>query len=278
MTNQSPTITIVGHVCIDQNTIDGVSSEKWGSSPMYIANYLQINHGIQPSIIAPYGNDFSQYTDGFRFITTAYGSKTLIYKNIVTNGSRMQYCYNAMGATHPAITTDVIDRLRSTDILIVTPMTPYLDVKYVLELLRYIPEKCLTVLLPQGYMREINQDDTVSIREFIEAPQLLSEFDILVASDEDYIAVQDWATHQTILHQNLSAVITNAEKGATLFARGKQTGVPTTPVPFDKIKNPVGSGDIFSAQLSVSFHSGFDIVKAIQSANDATGASLLLSK
>lgn len=278
MTNQPPIITIVGHVCIDKNTIDGISSEKWGSSPMYIANYIKKNHGVQPSILASYGIDFNKYTSGFHFINDAVKSKTLVYKNVVTNGDRVQYCHNALNSTPPAITPDVIDTLRQTDILIVTPMTPYLNTEYILEVLRYIPKKSLTVLLPQGYMREINQDGTVSIREFLEAPQLLSKFDILIASDEDYLDVHNWATDQTVHFPNLSVIITQAEEGATLFVQGRQTSIPTTPIPFEEIKNPVGSGDIFSAQLSLSLHDGFDIAEAIRSANEATGASLLLSK
>ena len=274
---KTPSITIIGHVCIDQNVIDGVSYEKWGSSPMYIANYLQEKYAVQPSILAAYGNDFTKYTPGFHFINKAAGLKTLVYKNIVTNGHRTQYCHNTTDATVPTITPDVIQTLRTTDIVIVTPMTPHLSTAYVLQILQHVPKECLKVLLPQGYMREINDKGSVGMREFIEAPEFLSKFDVLVTSDEDYPNVYEWAAHSTIKHDPLSIVVTQAEKGAALFVQGRQTNISTIPISFKDIKNPVGSGDIFSAQLSFSLYNGFTINEAIRSANEATGASLRLS-
>lgn len=278
MNKSSPIVTIIGHVCIDQNTVDGLSSEKWGSSPMYIANYLQEKYAIQPSIFAPYGSDFSQYKNGFHFINEASAFNTLIYKNIVTNGSRTQRCYNAASYAQPAITQEIIDTLTRTDIIIVTPMTPYLSTEYVTQILGYLPKKSLKVLLPQGYMRTIHDDGIVSKRAFNEAAQLLSKFDLLIASDEDISDALERAKGWTTKNHNLSVVITQAENGASLFARGEQTSVPTTPIPFTKIKNPVGSGDSFSAQLSLSLYEGLGAVQSIEVANKTTGLALLSSK
>jgi sugar/nucleoside kinase (ribokinase family) len=141
--------------------------------------------------------------------------------------------------------------------------------------MKLVPETCLKVLLPQGYMRHINADGMIEKRKFIEGEQLLTYFDAMVTSDEDsddaLRAAVIWATYK----EGSSIVVTQSSKGATLFNGGQTTQVPTTPIAFSRIKNPVGSGDMFSAQLALGLYDRLDPADAVRSANETTAKALL---
>lgn len=270
-----PIVTIVGHVCLDHNSIDGVTYKSWGSSAMYIAKYLAKEFGIKPHIVSSYGSDFIEYTTEFTFIGELNDHKTLLYENIVNNGNRLQFCHHSDFSPPIEVNADLKDLLKKTDILIVAPMLANYDIKYIEQIMEHLPATTLRVLLPQGYMRHINEEYKIEKRAFIEAKHILKHFDAVIASDEDHDnaleAARGWAAYKN----GSSIVITQAEKGATVFYADKITRVATTPLPFSEIKNPVGSGDIFSAQFTMSLHSKLHPHEAVSSANKATAKALL---
>jgi len=270
-----PVVTIVGHTCIDNNTVDGIKFEKWGSSAMYIAKYYLRHFGLKSNIISAYGTDFTKYTNDFVFTEAPGNHKTLLYENIINNGHRVQYCRNSDHSTPVALNDEAIELLHKTDILIVAPQISNYNVSYVNELMQYLSKDCLRVLLPQGYMRRVNEQDKIEKKEFLEAQHILSHFDAIVASDEDYDDILDlaegWATHRP----NSSVVITQAQKGATIFHKGESKHIPTTPLPFDIIRSPVGCGDTFSAQFAISLHDKLHPHDAVRHANETTAQALL---
>lgn len=274
---QLPTVTLIGHVCIDNNTIEGAKFETWGSSVMYIAKYLLKNFGIHSHIIAPYGQNFVKYTESFDFLVPPTTPDTLQYENIVNNGTRVQYCHHAELSNPVTINEKIKELLEHTDILVVAPLVANYQVTYIAQIMEFLPKECLRVLLPQGYMRHINGEDRIEKRMFSEAEQLLTYFDVVVASDEDCDNALDvakvWATYK----EESSIVITQASKGATLFNNGKVTQIPTTAIPPSQIKNPVGSGDTFSARLAIDLHNKLSPSDAVRNANAAT-AKVLLSQ
>jgi Sugar kinases, ribokinase family len=272
---QKPIVTIIGHTCIDHNTIDGVRYESWGSSAMYIAKYFAKEFDVKSHIVSSYGHDFMKYATEFNFIGEPSSENTLLYENIVNNGDRTQFCKHSNFSPPVKVEGEVANLLSQTDILIIAPMLANYSVEYIDQIMEYLPEKTLKVLLPQGYMRHINSENKIEKKEFTEAKHILKYFDVVVASDEDYDnaleVAKDWAKHK----DGSSIVITQAEKGATVFHEGQSTQISTTPIPFNEIKNPVGSGDMFSAQFTMSLHNRLHPHEAVRQANEATARALL---
>lgn len=272
---REPVVTIIGHVCLDHNSIDGTKYKSWGSSAMYIAKYLAKEFGITSHIVSSYGSDFVEYATEFTFIDEPGNHKTLLYENIVNNGDRVQFCHHSNFSPPIEVGANLIDLLKKTDILIVAPMLANYGIEYIEQVTEYLSPTALRVLLPQGYMRHINEEYKIEKKAFTEARHILKHFDAVIASDEDLDdaleAARDWATHK----EDLSVVITQAEKGATVFYANKIAQIATTPLPFSEIKNPVGSGDIFSAQFTMSLHNKLHPHDAVSSANKATARALL---
>lgn len=155
---KKPIVTIIGHTCIDHNTIDGIKYENWGSSAMYIAKYFSKEFGIQSHIVSSYGHDFVKYATDFVFLGTPGDHNTLLYENIVTNGDRVQFCRHSDFSPPVDLKENIINILRRTDILIVAPMLANYSMEYIEQVMQYLPEGSLKVLLPQGYMRHINAE------------------------------------------------------------------------------------------------------------------------
>lgn len=77
-------------------------------------------------------------------------------------------------------------------------------------------------------------------------------------------------------HPDLLVVITQAEKGASLVKNNTAVSVLTKPIPFSQIMNPVGSGDIFSANLCMALKQNLnDPMLSVDIANKKTGAYLI---
>ncbi len=268
-------IVIAGHVCIDNNVIDGVKRRGWGSTAMYISQYLKSADNIHTSILAPYGQDFLRYKGSSNFINKSGDKKTMIYENIIIHGRRSQYCRNYEHIQTPKITTAIKERLRHADIVIIAPMISEYPKTYVSHILRETSSSCLKVLLPQGYMRTIESNGKVRNRDFLEAQELLEKFDLAILSDEDLenstIRALEWSND----HADLTVIVTKAEKGADVFKNGEKTSVSTASIPFEEIVNPVGAGDIFSANLSVALRQNPEnLISSVKQANKETGLYL----
>lgn len=274
MTAKKPVVTIIGHVCVDHNTIDGVSRTTWGSSAMYIAKYYLKNFGVRPRIIARYGQDFVPYTRDFVFAEPAVGEVTLQYENIVNNGEREQFCHHSEVSDPVPMREEIAELVRGSDIVIVAPLLANYSADYIAKVMQHASEDCLRVLLPQGFVRHINAEEKIEKQPFADAEAIVPHFDLVIASEEDgddmMAQAQSWLSDGA---ENV--VITQAEKGATVFDPRGNEQIPTTSLSFHDIKNPVGSGDMFSAQLAIGMHEGLDVREATRRANQVMSVVLL---
>lgn len=272
---KNPKVTLVGDVCIDHNIVNGRKYINWGSSLMYMGRYLRNHTALDVSIIATHGNDFKKYIDAVKIINKPAQVETLVYNNIVTGDSRTQFCYNVTSSMPVNIDEQLKKSLGSTNIFVFAPLTPNYQSEYISELLKLVPVKSLKVLSPQGYMRYIGDDGLVSKSEFINEANIIPFFDIVVASDEDCFdalnAAKRWASYK----ESLNVVITQNKNGATLVNREDTRHVETIPVPASKIVDPVGSGDVFTAELTANYYKTKDIIQAIQAGNAAARKKLL---
>lgn len=265
-----PAITIVGHVCIDHNTVEGVYQESWGSAALYIAHYLVSQHHIQPKVYAKYGNDLSSFIDTNLFINRpSHSHPTLIYKNTITDGVRIQSVANESWVAPRKLSSSLARALATTDILIIAPLLPDHSPAFIRQLCQALPSHAMKILLPQGYYRSVDTTGQIAIRSFKESRDILPLIDVIIQSDEDSqdaIAVsQEWVR----ANPNLTAVVTHNSDGVSAFTYDQSLSLPTTPVSADNIVNSVGAGDVFSAELALSLQRDTSLQDALANAQHA---------
>lgn len=264
-----PTITIVGHVCIDHNTVDGIYHESWGSAALYIARYLAGSHSIQSRIHATYGKDMLDFADKNIFIDPpSYDHPTLVYENTITHGLRVQSVTNQSWAI-PVMSQALEQRLANTDILIIAPLLPDHSPSYVQSLCQLLPKSAIKILLPQGYYRYVNTSGQIEPRTFTESNDILPLVDVLIQSDEDssdaVTTAQKWAK----TYPHFTTVVTRGSDGLSAFTGNQSFVLSTTPVLPNDIVNPVGAGDVFSAELALSLYGNIPLPRALKNAQRA---------
>lgn len=275
MALSSPKVTLAGDVCIDHNEINGRKYVNWGSSLMFMSKYLLSSTNFDIGMIATHGEDFKKYIGTVKIINKPTRLETLVYNNIVTGDRRTQYCYNLASSAPVDVDVELQRALRSTDIFIFAPLTPNYQPEYISELLKLVPTKSLKVLSPQGYMRLIDNEGLVGKSEFNDEANIITFFDIVVASDEDCFDALEVAKRWVSYKESLNVVITQNKNGATLVTRDSTRHIKTTPVPASEIVNPVGNGDVFTAELTANYYKTRDIIQAIQAGNEAARKKLL---
>lgn len=274
---------ILGHVCIDRNTVDGVFSEGWGSSCCFISHYLATRHPeTSTSVIAPHGHDFIPYAEGLHLLNPPANHPTMVYRNLVERGQRAQWCEHPSPDPVP-LTPAMRDELAAADIVFVAPLTPGLEPDWVRQALAQT--SALKVLLPQGYLRKVAADGTVSQSSPHLTEQVIGLFDLVVYSDEDCQEAVAVAASWKRSAQKTEIVVTHNSRGASYVvaagARAESTTdqtvsilVPTTPIHTSQITRPVGAGDVFSAALALAVKSGEGIEPTIVSAHAGTSRYL----
>jgi sugar/nucleoside kinase (ribokinase family) len=276
---KQPDIIFVGHVCIDHNVVEGTTYVDWGSPAIYMTKYFQTVFAMQPTIISRYGSDFTKYVDDISLCPKVPDiATTLIYENIVKEGKRTQYCHTDNAELSAPITTDAKVLLKSANILFVTPLMPTYTPQYIMELMANVPDDCLKVLLPQGYLRHIGDNGLVEPREFEEARDILPYFDLVVLSDEDHPQANTRVHEWKHFSPHTQFVITQNAQGANIIQEDSSIHIPTIPIPEKLIVDSVGCGDIFSAATAYHLHATNDISFAVQQGHEAARKKLLTPK
>jgi hypothetical protein len=183
---QKPQITIVGHVCIDHNTIEGKEYRRWGSPAAYIAHYYRAHTGVTPEIFAVYGEDFISYASGLSLVVKPVDTETLRYENVFVKGEREWFCRNVDTSPLPNIDQIFVERLRQSDAIIFAPLLPVDALSYVAELSSHVPRRSLKAVLPQGFMRHVDELGKVWPQEFANALEILPHFDLAIISSDDH--------------------------------------------------------------------------------------------
>jgi sugar/nucleoside kinase (ribokinase family) len=271
-----PKIAIVGHVCIDHNRSENASYQGWGSSVLYMGQYLKRAYNLRPVAITNYGPDMLKYMPDIEVMPRRPSrSKTLVFENDTRNSRRIQHCHNINSADAPEITSEVIEIISEADIIVFAFLLANYSVDYVRELLSHAKADALKVLCPQGYFRHIDDNGLVAPRDFSEAVELLPSFDLVMYSEEDYPEAFELA-RQWKQMVDTKIIVTQGDKGASIVERDQTIHVPTTPIPREKIVDSVGCGDIFAATATYTYwQNRDDLEAAIREAHKAAGAKLL---
>lgn len=270
-------IALAGQVCIDRNDVEGRLYTSWGSPVLYMADYYQRAHGITPAVLAPHGPDFTEYASGFSLHPEGpTAEQTLVYENTLIDGVRTQQCKNADRELLLPVDEEIKRLVSNADIMFLAPLTPAYHPDYVEELLAPAHDGRLSVLLPQGYLREIGADSSVNVREFEESSEIIPNFNLLILSEEDVEGAVGLAQEWRKKHPGTNIVVTKGPDGASIVETGEEIPVPTTPVNLDQALDTIGCGDTFSATVAYYFMKDpSDLLGAVHRANLAARLKLL---
>ena len=275
MDTELPCVVVIGHVCIDHNSTESNSYANWGSSALYIAQYLHQQYGITPSVVTEYGADMLQYIpEGIQLLPkTPTQPKTLRYENDTRVIPRIWRCFNAEFSPEPVLDSDAIEVLQKADIVFVATLLPNYSPDFLKQVLQYTKSDALRVLCPQGSLRQIDAKGLVHPRVFVEAPEILPLFALAIYSEEDIAT----AMHDAIVWTSRSTtkiIVTQGETGATICERGQKLYIPTTPLEPDQIIDSVGCGDVFQAAAAYEYFCTQNLSYAVRAGHSAASAKL----
>lgn len=273
-----PNTVIIGHICIDRNQGEHASYTSWGSSTLYPARYFQDHFGCEPAVISTYGPDFAPYRAGFTiYPEKPNAARTLLNENIMSGNAkeRIRYSYNAQDATAPILTPETIKLIENAEIIIVGTLLPNYSAQYIQETLSHARPSCLKLLIVQGYLRSVDKDGLVGLRDFPEAKGVLPNFDIAVLSDDDHPKALELAQSWKKVSPQTQIILTQGPQGASVIDKDGPRNIPTNPVPLDDIVDSVGCGDIFAAALAYHYFKNNDLTGAIAAAHRAARRKLL---
>ena len=109
------------------------------------------------------------------------------------------------------------------------------------------------VLAAQGLLRAFGPDGIVIATAWKAYARLLPKVDAVVVSEEDHAEDSAWLPFTTV-------VVTEAERGSSLHARGVTTHVPAFAVA--EVIDQTGAGDAFAASLAIGLAEGRPIADA----------------
>jgi ribokinase len=109
------------------------------------------------------------------------------------------------------------------------------------------------VLAAQGMLRSFSRDGLVLPSPWLDYARLLPKVDAVVVSEEDHAEDQAWLPYTTV-------VVTKAERGSELHARGEATAV--APFPVAEVIDQTGAGDAFAASFALALAEGLALAEA----------------
>lgn len=267
-------IVIFGHVCVDENVVEGESYRAWGSSVLYMAQYLNEIVGCRPDIIAPHGSDIYSLTE-YEMINPPNMQSTLVYENKVRNGKRTQRVRGSVTIPEVTINEECAAKLSAAEMFVYAPLLPTYNASYIQKLINTLPKTALKIILPQGYFRSVERDGFISKRNFTEAEQLLPLFDMMILSNEDTDVNSSIISEWLSFNRKIKVIITRNADGAAVYGADSEILIPTIPLAVDEILNPIGTGDVFGAACAYRYAFTLDIKTSVEFAHRAATQSLL---
>lgn len=271
----TPKIVLIGHVCIDHNRSEHAAYKGWGSSVLYMGQYLQRKHGVRPIVVSNYGPDMLEFLPAITMLPSEPSRPgTLVYENDSHTGTRIQRCHNLELADAPEVTPEIVAAVREADIVVVATLLANYPASYVRELLGHAKPTALKVLCPQGYFRHITDEGLVAPRDFIEALDIVPLFNLVMYSEEDHAAAFGLARNWKQF-ADTEIIVTQSALGASIIGKDAVLSVPTKPIPLDQIVDSVGCGDIFATTVAYAYWQNHDLQAAVKEAHRAATAKLL---
>ncbi|MEF2977570.1 PfkB family carbohydrate kinase [Subtercola sp. YIM 133946] len=275
MTSRPMRVCIVGHICIDENPRGSEPAVRTPGSPaVFIVGEYAGLAGIETTVLATHGTDFSRLSPGTPLATPPGRSPSLLYRNYFVDGRRRQECRNTQNAAPPVLDGTARRLLAEADVVIIAPLLDNFTPDYLAGVFAIVSPSALRVLLPQGYFRAVAADQSIHQADFTEHARILPDVDLVVFSDEDCTDALDRAVEFSLSSPRTRIVVTQGELGATCVEQGVTHGIAASPISSVDELTTIGAGDVFSAHLALACVTSRDLRSAVATANEAAASFL----
>jgi hypothetical protein len=183
------------------------------------------------------------------------------YENCYTESGRVQYLRQR---ADPLRFESVPIQWLTAPIVHLGPLADDIDPSSIV----HFPDAFVGVT-PQGWLRQWDDSGRVSWADWPQAQEVLAVADVVVLSIEDvggdWAYLENWAKWVRVL------VVTQGEKGATVYARSETRQFPA---PCVRVVDPTGAGDLFAAAFFVRYQQSGDPWGAARFAVSLASASV----
>lgn len=247
--------TIAGHIVKDTIVEKGLERNQMGGPPLYAAAAnLKMRKSL--NIVTKVGDDLTDH-DAEKIIETGVsiseniikGRETTKFINKYSKGERSQSIISICEEIHQE------NLINAGDALIISPVIGEISTQAATSI---NPE--ILVLDPQGYVRKVNEDKTISMKEWFHK-ELLEKVTIFKSSEEELrhiINLDTYAALGRLVDLGVEvSIATIGEKGALLIGNGRMFRIPS--YPSAKVIDTTGAGDVFLSAFTSSFLDGEDL-------------------
>lgn len=247
------TFLSIGHFCYD------VSSNGYilGGSASY-STLTARNLGHHARAVTAVGADFDQQNSLLEGIKTVYhkSAETTIFDNQYdANGHRQQFI---LGAAQQLKGNHVPTEWRASDIAYLCPIADEVST----EIVHCFSDKTLIGATPQGWLRQWDTSGRVKSKRWETAKDILPHIDVLILSDEDLRTFPDEL--EKYIGLTSIVVLTQGDRGATLFQNGSQLG--STAYTVTEV-DPTGAGDVFATAFLINYYQNRSVQEALNFAH-----------
>jgi 1D-myo-inositol 3-kinase len=254
-----PEYIVVGHICQDLLPDGGLSL---GGSVSYAAT-TALRMGCRVGVVTSAGADLdvALALPGAQALCHEAASTT-VFENIYRDGERTQILHrraNVLTGDHipPAWRSAPMAYLGSID----QEIDP--------SVFHCFADETLICVMPQGFFRRWDRQGHVSFAEWTPSEAVLRRTNVLVLSELDVPdpdgLVRDWRRFIDTI------VVTQAERGATVYHAGEQCHYPARPA---QQVDPTGAGDVFAAAFLLRMAETGDPCQAAPFANAVASFSI----
>lgn len=255
---KAPDLVVVGNITRD---LTGKGHRHGGTA--FYAACAASKLGRRVAVLTSAGDDLdlAQELEGAD-ICRLPAESTAAFRNVYTKLGRRQRLYATAGRIGPQ---DVPLGWKEAPLVLLGPVFHEIDP----ALAQSFP-RALMGVIPQGWMRARAPDGTIKPIPWEEAPQILPHTHVLILSEEDLVPRNHFKEYWVA--QVPVTVLTQGERGCTVYYQGQTHSVPSYPV---KAKDPTGAGDVFAAAFLLHYAERKDPLAAARFANCA--ASFLVA-
>ncbi len=250
----APSSSDVDYVLIGHFTADLTSQgRQLGGTVSYAANTVQ-SFDLRVGMITSSLEDdplLAEFDSDVQFHRVP-ANQTTTFENIYSERGRKQY---VRGRASDLTEAQIPRNWRSAPLVHFGPLVNEVDP----ALVRLFPDS-ISLLTLQGLLRQWGADGLVKFKRWF-APDVVSEFDFIIFSEEDILA--DPSLEQDIAEIAPCLIVTRAENGGTIYRQGETPIHYTTPQV--TVIQPTGAGDVFAASLLAAYHQlDHDLIKAVK--------------
>ncbi len=247
---------VIGHITRDISD-DG---ERLGGSAAYAAKTAAA-FGLRVGILTSWGEDIDiEELSGIHIINSRM-SDTTTFENKLDGDKRSQIVHQLAA---PIEIQQLPSAWNHAKIVHFAPVIGEISPGSV----RAFPEADIG-LTPQGWLRGLENDGRVIQADWPEADFVVQSAMATVISQEDIS--RDADILDSMAASSAILAVTDAEKGAQIFNRGKVSALPANPV---REVDSVGAGDIFAAAFFIRLHYGDNVEEAGRVANQVAAQSV----